>query len=241
MRLGDATLWVPAGSLTKDTEIGLRALEALPAHDAGRFTAVGQAYELTPHGTEFTLAFPAVLSVNVDRAAISARAGLDPRTAQLFHFDEEAGAYVGVASTFDDRTGMLISAIEHFSKYVVMAQTAAATAPGPTVVLQGTMPTAIRAGAPLYLRATVTPTTGTSIASVRVYYRKLQPSPQPLIEAVMTPDRTPTVPASNTYGLLIPASFLTAADLGPGPDLAYYAEATDSGCDDLARRHPDLA
>ena len=228
VRLEDATLWVPAGSLATDTEIGLSPLEALPAvTEAGRFKAVGQAYELTPHGTEFALAFPAVLSVIVDRAAMTAR-GLDPRTAQVFHFDEETGLYVGVASTFDDRTGMLISAIEHFSKYVVMAQTAAATAPGPTVVLLGTTPATVRAGAPLYLRATVVPSVGTSIASVRVYYRKLQPGPQPTIEAVMTPDRTPTVPASNTYGFLVPASFLTTADLGPGADIAYYAEATDS-------------
>jgi len=225
--LADATLWVPAGSLTEDAAIGLTTLDALPASDAGRFALAGQGYELTPHGTQFALAFPAVMNVTIDRAALIAN-GLDPRTAQLFHFDEETGSYVDVASTFDDQTGKLAAAIEHFSKYVVMAQATAATAPGPTVAMQGTVPAAIRAGAPIYLRATVIPSAGTAIAAVRVFYQKLQPSPQPLFQAVMTPDNTPTMPGSNTYGFLVPAGFLSPADLGSGPDLAYYAEATDS-------------
>lgn len=227
MSYGDATLWIPAGSLSADAIIGLDPLHTLPAAEAGRFATAEQAYELTPHGTEFALASPAVLSVSVDRATMTAK-GFDPRTSQLFHLDEETGAYVGVASTFDDRTGTLVAAIEHFSKYVVMAQAAASTAPGPTVSMQGTVPTAVRAGAPLYLRATIIPAAGTAIASVRIYYQKLQPAQQPLIEAVMEPDLTPSMPGSNTYGFVVPADFLAAADLGPGPDLAYYAEATDS-------------
>jgi hypothetical protein len=225
--LTDATLWVPAESLTEDATIGLTTLDALPPSNPGRFALAGQGYELTPHGTQFTLAFPALMNVTLDRAAMIAN-GLDPRTAQLFHFDEETGAYLDVASTFDDQTGKLAAAIEHFSKYVVMAQAAAATAPGPTVAMQGTVPAAVRAGAPIYLRATVIPSAGTAIASVRVFYQKLQPSPQPPVQAVMVPDNTPTMPGSNTYGFLVPAGFLSPADLGPGPDLAYYAEATDS-------------
>ena len=224
---GEATLWIPAGSLAADATIGIAALEDVPAGATGAFAATGHAYELTPHGTAFSLAVPAVLSVVVDGAAAMAR-GLDPRTAQLFHWREESHSYVAVAGAFDERTGSLTASIEHFSKYVVMARSAASTAPGPTVTTQGTVPATIRADSGIYLRATVIPSANTAIASVRAHYRKLQPTPQPWVSAPMQPDYSPAVPGSNTYGTVVPAAFLTTPDLGTGFDLEYYVEATDT-------------
>ncbi len=122
----------------------------------------------------------------------------------------------------------LVAAIEHFSKYVVMAQAAALGAPGPAVVMQAPVPASIRAGAPIYLRATVLPSASTSIAAVRVHYRRLHPAGQAYTVAVMVPDSSPATPGTNTYGHLVPAAMLGAGDLAAGDDFEYFAEATDT-------------
>jgi len=222
----EVMLRVPAGSLARDTTIRIARLPSLPDAPADGFVSFGQGYELSPHGTAFSLAQPARIAVTLDRQALAAR-GLLPHTAQLFYFDEAARRYVNVAGTVD-ASGALVASIEHFSKYVVMAQAAAPGAPGPVVAMQAPVPDPIRAGSPIYLRATVLPSPGTAIAAVRVFYRKLQPSAQMFQTAVMTPDSSPVTPGANTYGFVLPASTLAAGDLGMGDDLEYYAEATDT-------------
>lgn len=222
----EVTLRVPASSLPRDTRIAIARLGEVPQGGAGSFQPFGQGYELTPHGTEFALAQPARISVAVDRAALSAR-GLDARTAQLFHYDEAEERYVAVAGVIEE-SGALVASIEHFSKYVVMAQAQAVGAPGPAVALQAPVPNQVRAGSPIYLRATVLPAAGTAIAAVRVHYRKLHPVGQLYELGVMTPDRSPATPGPNTYGYLVPAAALGAGDLAAGDDFEWYVEATDS-------------
>lgn len=230
----EVRLHVPAGSMARDARIAIARLASVPprppagvasAADGDRFLPSGQGYELTPHGTAFALAQPAKISIALETSALLAR-GLDPRTAQLFHYDEEAERYVGVAGVLEGDT--LVAALEHFSKYVVMAQAAALGDPGPAVAMQAPVPALIRAGAPIYLRATVLPAASTSIAAVRVHYRKLHPPGQAYAVAVMTPDSSPATPGTNTYGALVPAAVLGAADLAAGADFEYFAEATDT-------------
>ena len=152
--LGDeATLHVPPGSLEKDALITLARLDTVPNVPADGFVPFGQGYEFTPHGTAFALGKPAVLTVRVDRAALAAR-GLDPTTVQLFHYEEADSRYLNVASGMDPN-GQLVAAVEHFSKYVLLARAAALGNPGPTVTLQAPIPNPLRAGAPIFVRATV--------------------------------------------------------------------------------------
>lgn len=229
----EVRLHVPAGSMERDARIAIARLASVPAiarvADGGGggdgFLPSGQGYELTPHGTAFALARPAKISIEVEVAALTAR-GLDPRTAQLFHYDEEARRYVNVAGALEGQA--LVASLEHFSKYVVMAQAAALGDPGPAIAMQTPVPNPIRTGAPIYLRATVLPAPGTSIAAVRVHYRKLHPAGQPYTVAVMSPDSSPATPGTNTYGALVPGAWLGAGDLGVGADLEYFAEATDT-------------
>jgi len=222
----EVTLHVPAGSLARDTTIEIARLPVIPEVAADGFVAFGQGYELSPHGTAFSLGQPARITMVVDSQALAAR-GLEARTVQLFHFDEAAQRYVNVAGTLDER-GVLVASIEHFSKYVVMAQGSVVGAPGPLVTMQAPVPDPIRAGSPIYLRATVLPSSGTAIAAVRVFYRKLQPTPQAYQVGVMVPDSSPVTPGANTYGFLVPGSGLRAIDLAMGDDFEYYAEATDT-------------
>ncbi len=68
----EVMLRVPAGSLARDTTIGIARLPSIPEAPADGFVPFGQGYELTPHGTAFSLAQPVRIAVTVDRQALAA-------------------------------------------------------------------------------------------------------------------------------------------------------------------------
>jgi hypothetical protein len=221
----EVTLTVPAGALLEDTRISIQRVKDAPAGDADGLFAFGQAYRFLPKGTEFTMAEPALLEMSYDNIALGAK-GYNPETMQLCYFDEELACYVPVDCRIDTIRKKIIARIEHFTVYLPMAKALQATNNAPYVALQSPWPTAIRAGAPIYIRATATDNDG-AIAGVTVRYRKLQPSVGAWQTARMLKENNPQA-ALNTYGYVIPSSFLSGADLGKGSDIEVQAIATDN-------------
>ncbi|PKL15504.1 MAG: hypothetical protein CVV49_21085, partial [Spirochaetae bacterium HGW-Spirochaetae-5] len=215
---------VPEKSLPADTEIKIEPLTDIPAGGADGLEPYGQAYRFSPGGTEFDMSTPAVMEMKYDEALL-AQKGYSPDTLSLYYYDEEQKTYVAVSTIVDKDSKKLIANIEHFTIYVPMAKAKLATNNVPYVALQNPVPNPIRAGAPILVRATVRDYDG-SISGVKLFYRKLQPSAGAWNEVVMI--REIRLNVADTYGYIIPASFLTSSDLGTGNDIEYYVKATDN-------------
>ena len=225
--LGDeVSLYVPPGSVEADVEIGIEKTSHAPSGELDGISASGQGYRFTPAGQKFALNMPAKLSMRINSGDLQSK-GLDSRTVQLYYFDEEMGRYVNVAGRFDQSTGRLHAEIEHFTFYLSSALMLVPGNNAPYVASQDTIPPTIRANAPIYFRATAQDfDTDGSLAGVEVCYRKLNPSAGAYTcSAMQRETRTNTL---NTYAYLAPSTFLTAADLGGGPDIEYYFRATDN-------------
>jgi hypothetical protein len=164
------------------------------------------------------------MEIEYDESLLTSK-GFSPETLALYYYDEELKEYVAVASYVDTNQKKLIALVEHFTLYLPMAKAKLATNNIPYIGNQNPVPNPIRAGAPSYIRSIVRDYDG-SLAGVRVYYRKLQPSAGAWQSAVMTREVRPG--SIDTYSYLIPAGFLTAADLGTGNDFEYYVKATDN-------------
>ncbi len=222
----ELTLTVPAEALADDLTISIERTGDIPAGDADGLTSFGQAYRFLPKGTGFDLGEPAVLEMYYDSAEL-ARLGLSPETIQICYYDEDLKCYVPVNSIVDTAHNRVTALIEHFTVYLPMAQALLPTNNEPYVGLQAPWPTTIRAGAPIYVRATVRDYDG-AVAGVTLRYRKLHGAGAGVWqEARMTKEANPQA-TLHTYGYLIPASFLTAADIGAGNDIEYRIEATDN-------------
>lgn len=222
----EVTLTIPEYSLDKTTTIKITRISNAPSAEADGLYPFGQAYELTPEGTQFDISIPAVLEINYDSAALAAR-GFDPKTMAVYYYDTELNAYVAVNSGVSINDSRITAQIEHFTIYLPMAK---AKLPGnnpPIVALQNPIPNPIRVGAPIYIRTTARDyDDGGAIAGARLFYRKLLPGPGSWQEAVMAREVRPNI--LDTYGYIIPASFLTATDIGTGNDFEYYVTATDN-------------
>jgi uncharacterized delta-60 repeat protein len=223
----EVVLSVPSNSISKDAEISIERITDAPAGSIEGLRQTGQAYKFTPAGTTFEVSIPATAEISYNEEALVAK-GLSPKTLQLYYYDEELERYVAVPTRVNEVRGVIQATIEHFTKYVTFAKTLAQDNNIPTVSLMNPVPNPIRAGAPIYLRAQVRDhESGGSIAGVKVYYRKLQPTPGPWQSAYMEHETHPD--SLQIYGYLIPADFLNpASDLGAGDDLEFYVEATDN-------------
>ncbi|MBN2158219.1 MAG: SMP-30/gluconolactonase/LRE family protein [Spirochaetes bacterium] len=222
----EVTLTVPPYSIADDTTITIERVRDIPGGDAGSLSAFGQAYRFLPRGTEFDMAAPAVLEMNYDSAALD-RLGFDPGTMQICYFDEDLESYVPVNCAVDTARRKITAYIEHFTVYLPMAKALLPTNNDPYVGVQAPWPNPIRAGAPIYIRATVTDFDG-SIAGVTLRYRKLHGAGAGVWHtARMTKEVNPQA-TLHTYGHLVPADFLPASDIGDGNDIEYRIEAVDN-------------
>ena len=220
----EVKLTVPENSLPANADIAIAPTTEIPAGGADGLQPFGQAYKFTPAGTSFDLSNPALVEIEYDKIKLAEKC-FSNDTVSLYYYDEEIGSYVAVASYIDKTSGKIIAQVEHFTTYVPMAKAKLATNNAPIVALQNTVPNPLRTDTPIYVRATVTDIDG-SLAGVRVYYRKLQPSAGVLQSAVMTREIRPNT--LNTYVYTIPANFLTSIDLGIGNDIEFYVQATDN-------------
>lgn len=229
--LGDeVTLSIPGDSLPADTTITIERLSELPAGEADGFSNFGQGYRFSPPGTKFALDKPATLKIRYDAAALGAR-GLDPRTLQIYYFNEELGRYVGVAAAVDADAGVVTALVEHFTIYLPLAKTMVPGNNPPDAAIRDTVPGTIRAGAPIYVRGRARDyDIGGAVSSVELCYRKLQPAPGAFTCDIM---RKETRAHGNlndvgSYGHTIPSTFLSAGDLGPGDDIEYTVRVYDN-------------
>jgi hypothetical protein len=212
----EVSLVVPAGSLPADTTIAIEKLAAVPAGDMGAFAGYGQAYRMTPAGTQFDLAHPALLTMKLDLAALAA-AGLDPRTVLLHFLDERDGRYYAVPTQVDLDRQQISAALEHFTVYAPLAASSAVADLAPQIALQGTVPPTPRANAPLLVRATVRDTQpGGAIASAVLI---AQPAGGNPVAFPMALDATAN--ALDTYQAVIPGSLVAAG-------LKYWVNSTDA-------------
>ncbi len=222
----ELTLTVPEEAVAEDTTITVKRLSECPQKFDEGYTPFGQIYKFTPAGTSFSLDKPAVMELNYNETALIA-AGLDPRTVTLFYYDEENENYVVVESSVDISRKQITANVEHFTIYIPMAK---ALLPGnnpPQVLLQNPVPNPIRAGAPVYIRATIRDNDADgSIASARVYFRKRNPVVDSWQSLPMKKEVRPNT--FDTYAAIIPASYLTAANIGAGNDLEIYVIAFDN-------------
>ena len=237
----EVSLSIPPGSLAEDTTISIERISDAPVGDSDGMTGFGQAYRFLPAGLHFAQDLPATMTMRYDGVALAAR-GLDGGRVQMAYFDETMGRYLNVANHADGALGTITARVEHFTVYMPVAAAAIAQGnPPPIVALQNSVPFPIRAGAPIYVRYTVRDQdpvnanlgyTGGAIRGVKLYYRKLQTASPTVVTADMVrePVVDPTYGATieDTYGARIPETFLTAADLGPGPDIEYCAIAIDN-------------
>ncbi|MDY6844637.1 MAG: hypothetical protein SVW57_11150, partial [Thermodesulfobacteriota bacterium] len=222
----EVSLYIPAYSLSEDTEISIEKTGSIPEGDADGLSHFGQAYRFMPSGTKFDLSKPAILEINYDNARMNAQ-GLHPGSLQICYFDENIDRYVSVASNVDSDAGKITAYLEHFTIYLPMAKSMVPGNNAPFAVLQNPVPNPVRADAPIYIRTTALDfDIGGSVAGVKLYYRKLQPTPGVWEEAVMNQEIRPN--SLNTYVYLIPADFLTSADLGAGDDFECYVAVIDN-------------
>jgi photosystem II stability/assembly factor-like uncharacterized protein len=228
VRLNDeVTLTIPADSLIEDTNITIERVKNIPAGEADGLSGFGQAYRFLPKGTGFDLSAPAMLEMNYDSTALASK-GFSADTMQICYYDESLSCYVPVNCWVDASRNKIIAQVEHFTVYLPMAKALLATNNDPYVGLQAPVPNGIRAGAPIYIRATVTDFDG-AIAGVTLKYRKLQPvSGGGVWHTVRMTKESNHQATLHTFGYLIPSSFLTAADLGTGNDIEYRVEAVDN-------------
>lgn len=220
----EVKLTIPENSLSQDAEISITPVSDLPSGDGDGLQPFGQAYKFTPAGTTFDLSTPAVMEIEYDESLLASK-GFSPETLALYYYDEELKEYIAVACYVDTSKKKLIAHVEHFTLYIPMAKAKLSTNNIPYIGNQNPVPNPIRAGAPIYIRSTVRDYDG-SLAGVRIYYRKLQPTPGVWQSAVMTREVRPG--SVDTYGYIIPATFITGTDLGTGNDFEYYVKATDN-------------
>lgn len=218
-------LSVPANSLKEDTEIIIKPVSNDDSAGADGLKPVGQSYEFTPAGTTFQLNIPAVLEMTYDESAL-AKKGYSADTLQMYYYDDNAGRYFAVASTVDKDSKKVTAYVEHFTRYVIMARDKLAANNIPYVAVQNAVPNIFMLNAPFYVRATVRDYDG-ALSAVRLFYRKLYPTPGAWVEAIMKKE-VRSENTTDTYGYVIPANFVTSANLGAGNDLEYYIVATDS-------------
>jgi len=222
----EISLYIPANSLSEDKEITIEKITTNPKEGADGLSQFGQAYRLLPEGTTFDLNKPAVLEMKYDSVSMT-KMGLSPKTTQVYYYDVELGKYVNVTCNVNIEEGKITAYLEHFTIYLSMARGDLSGNISPIVALQTPVPNPMRAGAPIYVRATARDfNSGGSIAGVKLYYRKLQPVVGAWQEANMVQEIRPNI--LHTYGYLIPAGFLTSADLGAGNDIEFYVKATDN-------------
>ncbi len=236
IRIGDSiTFSVPPGSLAKDTEIKIEELVSAPNAGAGSdFQIAGKAFRFHPAGTQFAADKPAVLRVKYDKAAMEAK-GLEPRTMQMFYFDEGQNMYVNVAGGVDIAAGEITAKIEHFTIFLNMAQAKAASGNNlPTALMQGTFPNTPIHGAPLHFRATAHDFLDTdgSIVSVKLFLERTTAGGtfQDVCDMTREVRALGANNTSNTYVCTLPGDFFTAADKGGtgADDIRYYVEVMDN-------------
>ncbi len=215
----DVSLVIPPGSLAEDTVIGVKSDGAV-AGEADGFSPLGTAFRFSPPGTQFDLAKPAILRMRFDPSQLAAQQ-LDGRTIELAYFDDAVGRYFSIGGEVDWATATITARVEHFTLYLPMAAALAIGNNPPTVALQASVPTAptIRAGAPVYVRATIRDyDVGGSIAGAQLEYRQVgAPS---FTSVAMHPETT-----LDTFAAIIPANAFT---LGAGNDLEYRVTARDN-------------
>ncbi|MBN2158218.1 MAG: hypothetical protein JW807_02395 [Spirochaetes bacterium] len=222
----EVKLTVAPEALAEDLTISIERTSSVPAGEADGLSPFGQAYRFLPQGTGFDLGEPAVLEMYYDAAEL-ARLGLSPQTIQICYYDEELKCYVPVNCFVDTVQHKVTALIEHFTIYLPMAMALLPTNNEPYVGLLAPWPTTIRAGAPIYVRATVTDYDG-AIAGATLRYCKLHGAGAGVWYEVRMAKETGSTDGFQTYGYLLPASFLTDADLGDGNDLEYTVQATDN-------------
>lgn len=224
------SLSVPPGSLGEDTEISVEAVAQTPEGSADGFSEFGQAYRFLPAGTKFDPNNPATLTIKYDPQDL-ADAGLSSSTMQMYYFNEEQGQYVAVDSEVNTETGEITARVEHFTIYLPLAKSLIPGNNAPTAAVLDPRPNAIRAGAPIYIRATASDfDLGGSIAGVRICIRKLNPVPAPGYDC-RPMQREVRDDVLNTYGYLLASTdplAPAAGDPGAGNDIELYAEATDN-------------
>lgn len=225
-------LVIPPGSLAEDTEISVEALNAddTPAGESDGFAEFGQAYRFLPAGTQFDPNKPATLRMKYDSQDL-ADAGLSSSTMQLYYFNESLEQYVAVDSEVNTSTGQISARVEHFTIYLPLAKSMVPGNNLPAAAVLDPRPRDIRAGAPVYIRATASDfDLGGAIAGVRICIRKLNPVPAPGYDC-RPMQRETRDDVLNTYGYLLNSNdsyALAAGDPGPGNDIEFYAEATDN-------------
>lgn len=222
----ELTLSVPAGAVEQDTTITVERISECPQKFEDGLTPFGQVYRFTPKGTEFNLASPGILELNYNETLLNA-ANMDPKTIVLFYYDEENERYVAAETKVDTEKKKITAKIEHFTIYLPMAK---ALLPGnnpPQVTWLALVPGTIRAGAPVYVRATIIdPDANGAIATARLYYRKRYPT----VDAwhILPLKREIRPNTFDTYTAIIPATYMDASSLGAGSDLQVYIEAYDN-------------
>lgn len=218
----EVTLNVPPHSLSADTTIGIERITDLPQGDSDGLGAFGQAYRCTPAGTQFALSHPAQMIMHYDTAALVAK-GYDPQTVRLYYFDEELKRYFNVPGVVDTASGTVTARIEHFTVYVPFAQTLTAGNHPPTVSLQATLPSPVRAGAPILVRATVKDfDVNGAVAGVSLSYRVTSTTAWNTVPMV----KDQSTNAADSFQYIIPASF--TAGMAIGATLDYFVQATDN-------------
>lgn len=214
----DVTLTIPPGSLAEDTVIAVIRDTAVPGADADGFTPLGTAFRFSPPGTQFALAHPAILRMRFEAAELAAQQ-LDGRTLELAYYDEALGRYFSIGGDVDWSEGTVTARVEHFTLYLPMATALAIGNNAPTVALQATVPAPIRAGAPVYVRATVRDyDVGGSVAGATLEYR--QAGAPAFASVPMHAEAT-----LDTFAAVIPAGAFVQ---GAGNDLEYRVTAYDN-------------
>lgn len=108
VKLGDAALKIPAGALSKDTDVTLEAktpAKSLPDQDSLQ----GMTYDFGPDGTTFEK--PVELTLPLD-----AEPG-DDQVAVISWYDEESKTWKDLTATVKD--GVVVAEVEHFTLFVV--------------------------------------------------------------------------------------------------------------------------
>ena len=106
LSLGVSSLEVPPGALAEDTTLTVALVDVDGLTDAG--SVVGQAFDYGPDGLQFLS--PATLVVDADAPA-------DGQALVLSWYDEQAGAWVDLPTTFEG--GAASAPVEHFTTFAL--------------------------------------------------------------------------------------------------------------------------
>jgi len=226
----EVALTVPENSIQQDATITVEKTSEIPAGQSDSLVHAGTAYKFGPEGTSFDPSKPAVLEISYNEQALVAK-GLSPQTLQIYYFNTELQQYVAVPSYVDDAAKKVVAIVEHFTVYLPFAKSLVPGNNAPHAAIMDPVPNPIRANSPIYIRAQAYDWDGGgSIAGVKLSYRKLRPNgsaiPGPWQTVFMNKEVRPN--ELSIYGFLIPASFLTSADLAAGNDIEFRVEAIDN-------------